>query len=284
MEKIKISRTYLNIGAEKPTRLLHITDTHLCRVYESEGEKLVSLGIKRADRCFGGEENIENFFLQALEYGKKNDDLIVYTGDIYDFLSQANFDYIDKAFAQKDYLYAAGNHDFCTAPGADKEDFDFKMSQLKIVSPHIKDNLLFSSRLINGINLVAMDNSYYQFTQGQLELLKAEAAKGYPILLFIHNPFYSKEIAEDKMSKDNCAYVVCPPDELLNRYPKERAEYQKADENTNNVLEYILTEDKIKSIFAGHLHENYENLIFNKKMQYVTGGTFSGDVREIIID
>ncbi|MCR5457288.1 MAG: metallophosphoesterase [Clostridiales bacterium] len=284
MSGITVTKTYLHIGAKKPTRLLHITDSHVCRAYESEGEKLVNLAKKRADRCFGGEDNIEKYFEEAVRYGKKNDDLIVYTGDIYDFISQSNFDYMAKALKLKNYIYAAGNHDFCTAPGADKEDYEFKMRQLKIVSPYIKSNLLFDSRLINGINLVTMDNSYYQFTTGQLDMLKAEAAKGYPILLFIHNPFYSKEIAEDKMSKGDCAYVVCPPEELLTRYPKDRADYQRATDETNDTLRFILDCEEIQAIFAGHLHENYENRIFEKKMQYVTAGTFTSDAREIFID
>jgi len=86
------------------------------------------------------------------------------------------------------------------------------------------------------------------------------------------------------MSKDNCAYLVCPPEDLLERYPPERAEYQRAAEETNRMLDFILNCDGIKAVFAGHLHENYEGMIFGKKMQYVTGGTFNGDVREIIIE
>ena len=281
---IRIAKTTLHIGANKTTKFLHITDTHLCRVYESEGEKLVNLGKRRNERAFGDEEKIEKYFEEALEYAKKNDDLIVYTGDIYDFLSQSNFDYMDMALSQMDYVYAAGNHDFCTAPGAAKEDYDFKIKQIRIVAPHVKSNLLFDSRIINGINLITMDNSYYQFTSGQLDMLKAETSKGYPVILFVHNPFYNEQIADDKMSKDNCAYLVCPPEDLLERYPPERAEYQRAAEETNRMLDFILNCDGIKAVFAGHLHENYEGMIFGKKMQYVTGGTFNGDVREIIIE
>lgn len=283
MKKLDIAKTYLKIGADKPFTIMHITDAHICRAYESEGEKLTSLAKRRAERAFGGEDNVERFFSEAVAYGKKNADLIAYTGDIYDFLSKSNFDYMDEAFAEKDYIYAAGNHDFCTAPGADKEDTRFKMRQLKIVAPHIKNDLIFASRVINGVNLITVDNSYYKFTAGQLAMLKAEAARGLPILLFFHNPLYSKKQADVIMEHGDCAYLTAPPEELLARYPKERADYQRADEATARTVGFIKREPLIKAVFAGHTHENFETTLDGGLAQYITGGTFRGEAREIIV-
>lgn len=283
MERLTIAETKLNIGAEKPFRIMHVTDAHVCRAYESEGEKLTSLAKRRAERAFGGEDNVESLFEEAVRYGRENADLIAYTGDIYDFLSQANFDYMEKAFAEKDYIYAAGNHDFCTAPGADREDKRFKTRQLRIVSPHIKNNLIFYSRVINGVNLVALDNSYYRFTFGQLDMLRAEAAKGLPMLLFFHNPLYSKAHADYIMEHGSCAYLTAPPAELLAKYPPERAEQQRPDEATLRTVRYILREPKIKAVFAGHTHENYETALEGGLMQYTTGGTFRGEARIITV-
>ena len=283
MTKLEITETKLNIGAEKPFSIMHITDAHVCRAYESEGEKLVSLAHRRAERAFGGEESVERLFEEAVAFGVKNADIIAYTGDIYDFLSQANFDYTDAFLAQKDYIYAAGNHDFCTAPGADREDMRFKMRQLSAVSPHFNGNLLFSSRVVNGVNLITMDNSYYKFTKGQFDMLRAEAARGLPMIIFVHTPFYSEKHAEYKMSKDNCAYLVAPPETLLSRYPKDRADYQRADRITEAVTRYIMNEPAIKAVFAGHTHENYEEPLEGGLPQYITGGTFLGDARFITV-
>ena len=284
MEKLKIAKTKLTAGAVKRFKIMHITDAHICRAYESEGEKLTSLAQRRAERAFGGEENVERFFDEAVSYGRDNCDIIAYTGDIYDFLSQSNFDYMEKAFAEKDYIYAAGNHDFCTAPGADKEDTRFKMRQLKTVAPHIKNNLIFYSRVINGVNLIAIDNSYYQFTEGQIAAFRAEAARGMPMLLFMHTPFYSKEQADYIMRKGNCAYLAAPPEELLARYPKERADYQRATESTVRMFRTILAESNVKAIFAGHTHENFDAVLEGGLPQYITGGTFRGEAREITVE
>ena len=284
MEKLNVAKTKLTVGAEKPFKIMHITDAHICRAYESEGEKLTSLAQRRAERAFGGEENVERFFDEAVSYGRYNCDIIAYTGDIYDFLSQSNFDYMEKAFAEKDYIYAAGNHDFCTAPGADKEDTKFKMRQLKTVAPHIKNNLIFYSRVIKGVNLIAIDNSYYQFTEGQIAAFRAEAARGLPMLLFMHTPFYSKEQAEYIMRKGNCAYLAAPPEELLARYPKERADYQRATASTAHMFRTILAEPTVKAIFAGHTHENFDAVLEGGLPQYITGGTFRGEAREITVE
>ena len=284
MTDLKVAVTRLKIGAGKPFKIMHITDAHVCRAYDSEGERLTSLAHRRAERAFGGEENVERLFEEAVRYGRENADIIAYTGDIYDFISQSNFDYTERAFAEKDYIYAAGNHDFCTAPGADKEDTRFKMRQLSVVAPHIGNDLIFFSRVLNGVNLIAMDNSYYQFTEGQLATLKAEAARGLPILLFVHNPLYSKAHADAIMEKSNCAYLVAPPEELLARYPKERADYQRATAVTRRMYNYIRREPCIKAVFAGHTHENFESALEGGLPQYTTGGTFRGEARLISIE
>lgn len=278
-----IEKNIIEAGAEKEFKILHITDTHLCFSYESEGEEKVNLAKRRLRNAFGGEGTPEKYLLEAIEYAKKNDDLIAYTGDIYDYLSQANLDYFKKVLAEMDYIYAAGNHDYCTYPGRDKEDYDFKMNQIKLIAPYVKYNLMFDSRVINGVNLVMVENSYYQFTHSQLELLKCEVAKGYPVILFFHNPIYTKELAEEKMKDHDCAYVCAPTEELISRYPKERGEYQRANEETKEFIDYISSEKKILCLITGHLHTNHITSLESGLVQYVTGGTFDGYVREFII-
>lgn len=135
-------------------------------------------------------------FFQAVEYAKRNNMLIWCTCDVIDFFSQENFDFIDKYLNAVDYIYAAGNHDFCHRLGQAKEDYAYKWKKISEIAPHIKNNLYFYSRIINGINIVTMDNSYYFITEGQIEALKAEVAKGYPIILAMHVPIYTKKIAE----------------------------------------------------------------------------------------
>ena len=282
--ELNVVKTEINIGVKSPVKLLHVTDAHISRAYEDEGEKLTSLAKRHAENIFGGIGVAEGYFDAAIKYAKENDLLPVYTGDMYDFLSRSNFDFLDEKLSETDYIYTAGNHDFCTRPGADVEDETFKAKQMKIVQPHIKNDLVFYSRTVNGLSIVAMDDSYNQFGEKQLTLLKNEIKKGLPTVIFLHNPIYSEKQAEKKLEKEDSAYVVAPPEKILARYTPARAEYQRATDVTLRTVEYIKSEPLIKAIFAGHLHWNFEEPLADCGiMQYTTGALFSGYAREIII-
>ena len=66
-------------------------------------------------------------------------------------------------------------------------------------------------------------------------------------------------------------------------YPENRYNQQLADEPTRRFIEYISNEPAVKAILAGHLHFNWEGELPWGIMQYVTGGGFLGDAREIEI-
>ena len=274
MNDLIILKSTINIGIEKPFKFLHITDTHL----SFDGER-----ISNRWKCFAPEDNpgqIEEYFLQALDYAKENDLFIVHTGDLIDFLSEPNYQFIDEHFNDFDYIYAAGNHDFCHFVGEAKEDYAYKWEMIKRSAPHFKSNLYFDSRVINGVNFVTLDNSYYLMTDGQIELLKAEAAKGYPIILCMHTPFYEPNLPK---GSTQVAYVIAAPEEILATYPEDRRLQQTPDEATLRAVEYIKSEPLIKALVTGHKHKNHEGALDNGVMQYITDGTFEGVVREFTI-
>lgn len=47
-----------------------------------------------------------------------------------------------------------------------------------------------SSRVVKGVRFVAIDNSIYHVSEAQLAFWKAEAAKGDPVVLFMHVPLW----------------------------------------------------------------------------------------------
>ena len=62
------------------------------------------------------------------------------------------------------------------------------------------------------------------------------------------------------------------PDELVDTYPPDRQESQRADEITKEAYEYIKSEPLIKAALTGHLHYNFECPDAVGFKQYVTGG------------
>ncbi|MBQ3489034.1 MAG: metallophosphoesterase [Clostridia bacterium] len=276
-QQLNIIRSELFFGLEKPLRFLHITDTHITRGDPS--------GRRRREEVFNQlyENCAEDYFLQAIAYAKENGMPVLHTGDMIDFLSERNFDFLDEHFANIDYMYAAGNHDFCHWVGRAKEDYAYKWENIKKIAPHIRSNLYFDSRIIGGVNFVTLDNSYYLISEGQTEMLRAEVAKGYPVLLAMHVPLYTETLAKIIMAKNNpCAYLTGAPEELLAVYPEDRRLQQTPDEATRRAVDYICNEPLIKAVVTGHTHLNFEEDI-GGKYQYTTNGTYEGDVREFLI-
>ena len=276
MKKLDIIRTEIPIGIEKPIRFLHVTDTHITRDDPSGGHR-------RADVFNIDYENCaEDYFLQAIDYAKKEKIPVLHTGDMIDFLSKGNFDFMDRYFADLDYMYAAGNHDFCHWVGRAKEDYAYKWEKMKEIAPHVASNLYFDSRVIDGVNFVTLDDSYYLISDGQTEMLRAEAAKGYPIVLAMHVPLYTKALAEKVMQKNPCAYVTGAPEELLVTYPEDRRIQQTPDAATLRAIDYILGEPLIKALITGHTHLDLVDTVAGKP-QITTRGSYEGAVRECIL-
>ena len=276
MKKLNIIQTRIPIGLEKPLRFLHVTDTHITRDDPS--------GRRRREEIFNADyENCaEDYFLQAVAYAKNENIPILHTGDMIDFLSKGNFDFLDRYFPDIDYMYAAGNHDFCHWVGRAKEDYAYKWEKIKEIAPHIGYNLYFDSRVIDGVNFVTLDDSYYLISDAQTEMLRAEAARGYPIILAMHVPLYTEAFAAAIMQGSPCAYLTGAPEDLLRDYPEDRRIQQTPDEATLRAIAYIKSEPLIKAIITGHVHRNLEDTVADKP-QIATKGSYEGEVRECIL-
>lgn len=271
--ELNIVKSELKIGAKLPFKLLHVTDSHIA--LDDPGQDFGRFKLfPKAQR----------FFEETAEYAKENNIPILHTGDFIDFTSNANLKYIDEHLAPLDYMYAAGNHDFCHRVGFATEDDEYKRRQMKLTAPHIRSNLHFDSRVISEVNIVTLDNSYYLMTDGQIDLLRAEAAKGLPMILAMHNPIFTKEYADMILGEGNeCAYLMGAPDEYTSKYPEHRRLQQTPDAATLRAIDYILGEPLIKAVVVGHLHRNYEGTLPNGVPQITTAGGYSGCAREISV-
>jgi len=271
---MNIINTRLSVGAVKPFRVIHISDTHLTYADMRDGKRKVDLAEKR--KKYPGEaEHILDF---AHHYSKENGLPIVHTGDLIDFVSIANLEAAKRFTDQNDCFMAAGNHEFSLYLGEAKEDAAYRNQSLRSVQSVFKNDIRMSSRMIGGVNFVALDNGYYLFEEEQLDFLKAEVDKALPIVLLLHTPFYEPALYERMMKSKPCAYLLGVPESLMQGYPPDRFEQQKADEITCKALEYIKNQPQIKAIIAGHLHFNYEGMFDEHIPQIVTSRS---DVRII---
>ena len=268
---IKTSKLYL--GAAAPFTFYHMSDTHLILVDERDDERKRSLPERRRKLFPNGLEYLK----EAAEISKADgNSLIVHTGDLIDFVSEANLEAAKKFISETNCLMIAGNHEFTqyvfeVVKAADSA--EYRSQTFDKVQAAFLNDIRFTSKEINGINLVCIDNSYNLFEPWQLEALKKEVQKGMPIILFMHIPLYNEEVYEycTKFYNTVVGDLICVPEDKLEKYPPERYEQQKGDALTFEMFEYIKHEPLIKAIFSGHEHFDFKTTIDNRLPQYVTG-------------
>ncbi len=264
--------TKLNLGAQKPFKFIHISDNHVALADEREEQKKRELAENRS-QCF---KSAFPVLEAARDYANENNTFVAHTGDLIDFISEKNYEYATEYASSCDLFMAAGNHEFANYLG-EHEDEEYKSRSANRVNACFKNDILFDSKVVNGINLLAIDNSYHQFLPWQLDRLKEEVKKGMPILLFMHVPLYEEKIYNYRINElhDNCAAMMNVPDELVDLYPEELHYHHRPTETTKEAYKYILEEPLIKAVFAGHLHITFESDLNENTKQYVIGGGYA---------
>lgn len=274
---MKVLKNHIRIGIEKPFTILHASDTHIAYADDRNDERKVKLAEQRTRHFPEARENLE--FLKNKSTAENR--TIIYTGDLIDFVSELNIEKAKEFTDSVDIFMAAGNHEFSLYLGEEKEDTAYRNRSLSKVQAVFKNNIRFSSREINGVLFVAIDNSYYLFDEEQLDFLKAECSKGLPVILCMHTPLYTRELFDYmREGKSVPAYLMSVPEELMKDYSEDRFLQQKQDELTARAFNFIINCDTIKALITGHIHKDYVGLV-NGKMQIASDVS---TVREIYID
>ena len=263
---LPVIETALCAGACAPFSFLHASDTHLTRADRRDNPMKNELARRRTPVFPASEEGYAG--LMAMP----GDGLIVHTGDLIDFVSEANLDAAMALSASHDLFFAVGNHEFSRYVGEAFEDGRYREESFDQVSACFRNPLRFAVRERNGVMLVGMDNGYYLLDNRQFSALKRVVSLGMPILLFLHTPLYEEKLADMVFAEGNpCSYLMGAPEKLCFTYPPDRRIQQTADGVTRAAYEYILSEPLIKAVFAGHLHFDAETMLTPSLPQFVTG-------------
>ena len=286
----EVTRITIPVGATEPFHALHISDTHLTRVDERDNERKKELARGRK----GMFHDSEVYFDAAIRYAKEGGMVLLHTGDLIDFVSDANLEYVKSRLEGVDCFFAAGNHEYSQYVGEAKEDEAYKAQSYDRVQAAYPNNLRFATRVINGVNFVAIDDVYYNFTKEHLELMKQEVKKGLPIVLMCHVPLYTHHAYTIEMEKTDgrCAYVTGAPLELTETFEgdpnrpadeqwRNRSVQQRADKPTLDFVKWIKKQPLVKAVLCGHNHEFYQGPFSDSAMQHMAGATYDGKATEI---
>jgi len=282
---MNIRQIEIKIGLANPVKLLHVSDTHLSFADGRDNRRKRSLAERR--RVTFGDENdrCRRFLREAVQYAQDSGALLVHTGDLIDFVSHQNLDIAKDILGASDYFFVPGNHEFSKYVGEAEETEAYKMGSLPLVQSHFRDDLRFCSRVAGGVNLVGIDNVYYHMYADQFERLKAEAARGLPILLLMHTPLYTPELFHEMTVTrgEATADIMGCPEELMRNYSPERYAQQAAAPLDFEIIEYIKTQPLVKSVLAGHLHFFHQSALRGGVTQYIAGGGFQGEAIEYML-
>ena len=278
-ERLSMSYATVEIGLEKPFSVLHISDTHLTAAYDHENEKKKELRENRTTN-FGGRQ--EEALRDTLAWAKQHVDYVVHTGDLIDWHSEANFDLVQKYFGEG-VIGSMGNHEFST----DMWLSDPKEEQTEAYKDNTRDllqsvypfNIFLYSQVAHGVNFVTLDNVYGYVTDKQVELFMKEVAKGLPIVLCMHVPFFT-----DNIWRATVRFWTDKGQLTYRELPKPTGDYlrQTEDHVTRDFIQYLRNEPLLRCILAGHEHITVEDQFSPTCREYLVAGNFLFHGREVL--
>ena len=279
-ERLAISYATVKLGLEHPFSVLHISDVHLASAYPYEKDTKLTLQRRRVE-TFGGRQ--EEALQDCLAWAKKNTDYVVLTGDLIDWQSEANFDLVKKYFGDN-FIASMGNHEFSQdmwlgeiKETKDEAYKDLSRHKLGLVYPF---DIQFCSQVVNGVNFITLDDVYGYVVQSQVDRFMEEVKKGLPIVLCMHVPFYTEDIWRNTCRFWNHADTKFTDGSL----PEPSGDYlaQINDPVTRDFIAYLKTEPLLKAILAGHEHFTMEERFSPTAVQYLVGGAFMFQGREVL--
>lgn len=269
-----LEKNTLEIGLQKPLKILHITDSHLPLCSDSDREEMIRQSKHRDER------SSLQYLQEQMAYGEEHCDIIVHTGDLIDFISKPCLEFARDFLKNEKLLFIAGNHEYAKYDGK-TEDMTYRMSSLQEMGGGLGVDIFFNSRIVGGVNFVGIDDSYHQVEEGQLIRLKKEVRKGYPIILFMHAPLYENELY--KKSYDFWHGEICVVNSDSTLHPEVIGDMAEPYASTKLFYEFVTNEPLIKAVLTGHLHFGFESRLPGGTIQYVTNRGDKGNAREITL-
>ncbi len=268
---LNITDTKIRVGIDSPVKILHITDVHLTYANEKDSEEHHALmekryGVFRAHAC-DPLYSPREYFEGAIALAKKENALLVCTGDAIDIHTCGNLDALSQIIEGEDLMFSPGGHEHQRVC---KRTMEEPYPYWETVRPQLERelsrfNLYFESRIIGGINIITADNSLDYFPRPTLEAFKRELERGLPIVVFFHDPIW---------------------DALLNKTEPYHPEIRLKAEDyaaSHEMIDLLLHHPLVITTFGGHGHKDEEREI-DGKLHYMTDGLFRGKARMIEID
>ena len=274
---LSLRQIEIDVGAETPFEAIHVSDTHLC-LFSPLETVAVAKGEYLRRRAKGFPDS-SAYFAATLAEARRTNALLLHTGDLIDFISDANLECLRRNADR--FIFARGNHDYWNP--ADPNGKNWRSDQTK-VQAIFKDDLYLASRVVRGVNFVSIDNADARISKRVFSGLKREFDKGLPVVLMMHVPFYTEDLFEfsyfkmGRSKKGSTASLTAVPDEVIDaNYPIEKREGARVSKITQEAIDFLRSRKELKAILCGHLHGSFATRFSGSAMQYVAGANARGE-------
>ena len=281
--RLRISSHTVDVGATKPFRAVHFSDTHVNfsdieEMYASEGNYRAGTG-----RYARFPQAVPSFYATLDFAAREPGTLLLHTGDLIDFGTRACYDFVRHNLKGLDLIYAVGNHEFERPDSSYNPDPEAQMAALAATG--VFGDLSCSSRVVNGVNFVAFDNA--RFGRGNVlprvrESVRRELDRGLPVVLMCHIPPYvSKEFHVAHMQGEiDLALQRNAQRDVGAILARKRTASWNGDEETVAFWKEIREHANFKALLCGHRHWPWSEP-FGRGVCHLAGGNFQGCVNEL---
>jgi len=254
---------YINARV-KPTRIFHITDTHLS-IDDERGVKYLDFS-KRMARAYKSNSHFqtgENYstkenFERTLELAiKQKVDFLALTGDIFSFPSQAAVDWVLQKLSDTGipFAYVAGNHDWhYEGMKGSSQQLRQTWSEKHLKPMYQGSKPLYAAYDFNGVRFVCIDNSTYEILPEQLAFFRVQTQSDIPLILLMHIPLYMP----GRSMGFGCANPNWGETSDRNFRIERREKWRKGGHTkvTMDFYEEVFNAPNLLAVLAGHTHRH----------------------------
>jgi len=261
--------TPIEIGLEKPVRILQVTDVHLTKTNDRDSDYHKELQANRFQTFYkeGSQppKTPSEYFEEAVALAEELGALLMITGDVMDIQTYGNIEEFHRIIDGHDCMFTPGGHEQqkrCVRTMEEPDNYwEGARQRLKDAFPEF--DMDFSSRVINGVNIICADNSLDHYNAETLRRFKLELEKGLPVVLFSHDPIV-------------CGALLAWEDPKIPYFTEE--DYRIRHE----MIDLIKSSPLVKAYFSGHWHAQYDQFVPDANFRsYCTPGLFKGQCRLI---
>ncbi len=245
-------------GLEQDYEFLFLTDTHMVVSDSEDSEQIAANGAERGPQFVDGEGVSSAVQFPAwMNYAVEQQmDAVLFGGDIIDYPSQGNLNYLQDNLAvlSMPYLYTLGNHDW-TYPWEYMTEIG-ETEYLPLLEPMMQGNTVIQRIDVGELTVVAVDNSSGQVNGEALQIYQEILAEGRPTIVVVHVPFLTQSVLT-KAREAWTSPVVIGGGNFGGIYPNEAS---------TTFVEMTTAEDSpVVAVLSGHVHFFDKDVIDGEK-------------------